>query len=188
MESVSKVVLTKEQVDAIEKRKLYFNDSDERLIDFQYHIHSDSNTDDTKYCNDSECLNDISPIDLAKALLIGYEIEQPKFEVGDIVTHVKGAFKGAKSLIFVGEDLVKIKGEEVTLFLLENIRHATKEEIFWAELGREVGEFREGDVRIKHNGDAIVVCNEDYANEHYKKGNLKGFYPSNSFKPFPTGN
>lgn len=60
---------------------------------------------------------------------------------------------------------------------------ATKEEILWAELGREVGEFVEGDIGVGTPNNRY----EDLSNlsTHYKNGSLKGFYPANSFIKFP---
>jgi hypothetical protein len=76
----------------------------------------------------------------------------------------------------------------VRWYPIENTIHATKEEIIFAELGREVGEFVEGDV-YTYNGNHMNVINGssaiDVIRENYKSGKIKGFYPANSFIEFP---
>jgi len=188
---MKKVKLTKEQEKAIQERKFNYFETDEFLIDFQYFIHSDSNKDDTSYCNEHECLNDITPIDLAKALLVGYEIEQPKFKVGDWVLYkYDSATRMTTKIIDIQYEHNRVQFENVSGWkaIHEIERLVTKEEIFWAELGREYREFRNDDIiilqgelgfKIHHGRQVSVAINQ------WEKGKVTGIYPAESFKPFP---
>ena len=71
-----------------------------------------------------------------------------------------------------------------------NFRYATPEEIkaekerrVWAEIGREVGEFRGGDIGISKNGNTYRDNPSMLSKLHVLK-NLKGFYPAESFIKF----
>lgn len=177
---MSKVILTVEQDKMI--KEMLIHAGKDSLMNY----HSGGFVDSNK-----QCLNDLAPSDMARVLYVagGYEIEKPKLEVGDWVVHIKNGFRGVKQITFKNITLLKVKGDDV-LYLMENTRHATKEEIFWAELGREVGEFRIGDVTLTNNGSEYHIDHEDTVldeKDEYSKGKLKGFYPSESFKPFPTG-
>src|SRR5699024_245521 len=101
-------------------------------------------------------LNGITKDEMARALYIGYEVEET-FKVDDWVTSVSGATC----------QITKIRGEEVwgqwnRLTVTENyikkvnVRHATPEEIskekqrrWWARHGREVWELKVND-EIRH--------------------------------------
>ena len=77
------------------------------------------------------------------------------------------------------------------LYLGYEIEQPTKEEIFWAELGREVGEMKIGDAYTHLDGRVFTVDKPlriDTVSRMYKEGQLVGFYPAESFKRFPTGN
>lgn len=171
----NKVVLTKEQAEAIEKYKLMSWDvSNFIAVKDQW---------TSKYAP----LKTLTVDEMAIALYVGYEIEQPKIEVGDWVVRTKYGFHGVKRVSSIDHRYLKVEEDDVS-YLLENTRHATKEEIFWAELGRESGELRIGDVYCYENGISYSIDNQDrleMVKNRYKKGSLKGFYPAESFKPFP---
>lgn len=59
----------------------------------------------------------------------------------------------------------------------------TSEQDYWDALGRDVAEFRHGDVMLDKHGDYIHGSPE-YAAQQYEAGNFSGLYPSDSFKPF----
>lgn len=54
---------------------------------------------------------------------------------------------------------------------------------YWDELGREIGEFRHGDVMLDKFGDYIHGT-PYYAAMQYEQGNFSGLYPTESFRPF----
>lgn len=137
-------------------------------------------------------LSELSFNDLMSVFIDGYEIEQPKFEVGDWVVR-KGKVQQIKFVLTscaIGQEFY-YETDKIGVVYKSEIRHATKEEIFWAELGREIGEFIDGDVvvmggwvssyKLRSKQD-LLDAKKDYRNKH-----LKGFYPAESFKPFPTG-
>lgn len=59
----------------------------------------------------------------------------------------------------------------------------TSEQDYWDALGRNVAEFRHGDVMLDKKGDYIYGSPE-YAAMQYEQKNFSGLYPSESFKPF----
>jgi hypothetical protein len=148
----------------------------------------------------NEALNDLSISQLARILYEpnSYEVEKPKFEVGDWVVFEKSnTIKRVETII--GQGISGCLNGGCVMAHRDNFRHATKEEIFWAELGREVGEFVEGDVLLtKFDGtievvdDAKIVSkNTCYLNDTLiwsQEGSIKGFYPANAFIKFPVGN
>lgn len=177
-----KVILTKKQAESLEGLKKIQHDQYETLIKekFRGGWRSESYKE----------VNNISFEDFVDALLVGYEIKQPNFEVGDIVI---GLDSGRAFKLIKGESgllgTVRMIGGKEGLISENRIRHATKEEIFWAELGREVGEFRVDDLvqtrsmsrpyKLKSKQDLLD------ANVEYSERNFKGFYPAESFKKFP---
>jgi len=156
------------------------------------------------------CLNDLSIGDFARILYEpnSYEVEQDKFEIWEWVKIKKLFIPFIKNEMsedaYKLERIFKITGIVPGGKILcpdryvhnpENLCHATKEEVFWAELGREVGEFREGDViHTVHNSFFTVSdLNEEVDDFIGKKGvkrkfingNIIGFYPSESFIKLP---
>lgn len=188
---MGKVVLTQEQGDSI-KRSLESNneDSTKVLLLFIGGLLYGANS----------CLKKLSLEQMTKALLIGYQIEQPKFEVGEWATNTdcNQTFK-----VYAVTDKQIVRTEDGPLWDRGNrcrvrfyshtfTRLATKEEIFWAELGREKNSFMEGDV-IYTNNNSIFLINQARAGEDdfisvegAGQMSIKGLYPKDSFKPFPN--
>lgn len=121
----------------------------------------------------------------------------PVYKDGDKIyyykDHMDGRYKGIYTVKKQVDDTVETyeKGYDGVHFGLVNIRHATpedfqsvkneKERQMWEKIGREVGEFKLGDVVIKSNGETVTVRNIDGAKHHYKMGSRKGFFPVESF-------
>lgn len=175
---MEKVVLTKEQAEAIENRS---------NIESALHYHATSRWTDKR----NECLNRLSLEKFARALLVGYEIEKPKFKPGDKVIRLDGlCFAGFKNI----EIVERVKENSITLsndlqYSHDFMRHATPEEIYWLEeLGRkEIGDFQEGDKYVDRAGLTMTAtCRNDIADfkKYYEKGDFKGIYPVESFKSF----
>lgn len=186
---MGKVVLTQEQVDAIE---IFKNNPRDNL----YNIAKRKiNVDPFQY--EYEPFNDMTLDDIAKATYTGYEIEQPKFEVGGWAIRINDLdsynehYSGKKPFKINEVKEYIARDENGCGHNFKNIRHATKEEMLWAELGREVGEFRKGDIVpsmfSKSNLYKLNSLQDDVldAKMDYKAGRLKGFYPAESFKSFP---
>lgn len=133
---------------------------------------------------------------LLDALRIGYEVEL-EYKTGDWVrywktdsipaigeiTHIDHNFNWAK----FNNCIVARRIENIT-------RHATPEEIkaekerrVWVKIGRQVGEFRDGDMRISKENVPTKTKVPDFATGEYFSGELKGFYPAESFVSFEEG-
>lgn len=142
-----------------------------------------------------ESLNSLSIEDMARAILIGYEIE-PVYKVGELVTITAPNSKFGKVYEIIEEQdigvyLLKMESINTMLWHIEEFRHATPEEIkaekerrLWKSIGREIGEFRKGDTFVSTRGNVWKILNN--INSEYAKGNLKGFYPAESFISFDT--
>lgn len=120
---------------------------------------------------------------LLAALVNGYEVE-PKFKVGDLV-HVLGQ-KGLHEITCISEYYADLKGLWGSR-QIKNLRHATAEEIaqekerrLWKSLGRDVKEFKNGDVGVMRNG--IKTSSLQFLEDH--SDDLVGFYPIESFVKF----
>ena len=149
---MEKVKLTKEQVTALEKA---INDYG---IDTTMNDHSPHN-----WGGRLSPLNELKTHQMARALYIGYEVEE-SFEVGDWVIDDEYGFIG---------QITKIEGECIWAYWDDDneekrihekeLRHATPEEIakekqrrWWAKHGREVFEFKSGDL-IDHDHYVVEV-------------------------------
>lgn len=126
-----------------------------------------------------------------------YEVEKPKFEVGDIVIGIETG--RAYRITSVGRNILyteRMIGSKKSSVAIDLVRHATKEEIFWAELGRDYRETKIGDC-ISLNGEYLKV-QENMGCERYKNhishlfakgilinGHSDGFYPATSFIKLP---
>lgn len=181
MKMSEKVILTKEQAEAIN----FFNNSTDT---FDYL--AARKTMGELFHFDYKPFNNMSLDDIAKALYSGYEIEQTKFEVGDwVIYKYDTATIMTTRIIDIQYEHNRVQFENVSGWkAIHDIeRHVTKEEIFWAELGREVGEFRLGDAYC-HNHDYIYTVDVEERIERvqnfYKENRLTGFYPAESFKRF----
>ena len=168
MEMLEKVILTKEQAEIIEKIKR-------------------GNQLSKKF---------------ARAIIEGYEIEEdhPTYKPGDIVVSI---ITGNVYKLLAPHDGGWYEGEVlfsdidnsglIARLAKKNIRHATKKEVFWAELGRDVEEFKEGDA-IYTVHDSIFIIDELRAGEEdfislegakrKSVNSIKGIYPAESFKRF----
>lgn len=146
------------------------------------------------------------PSDVAKALWIGYEVEE-KFKIGDWVTPVEGDLNLPDGMI--AAQIVKIVNNQFVYWNdtnnrnIQRFRHATPEEIkaeqerrVWAGIGREVNEVREGDCiasggkyyKVFENMGTDIYNNHisrSYAISLIKDGYYScGFYPAESFISF----
>ncbi|MET3657875.1 hypothetical protein [Sporosarcina psychrophila] len=133
-------------------------------------------------------------VDLLRAIQEGYDVE-PEYKVGDWIVRLNGTtFLNDKAVVRVDKvsDIHLFYDHDIGIDKIR-IRHATPEEIkveqerrVWAKIGREVGEFRKGDVRItKGTVSGFVRTNcEKNAKDEYENGELKGFYPAESFISF----
>lgn len=110
---------------------------------------------------------------VARALYIGYEVE-PEYKIGDWVT----VFKKTGTILEIrenGEVMTDIKGDKYganQIFYTDAIRHATASEIeqekerrFWSKHGREVKEYRKGDILKGYVGifEVIEITDEDHS-------------------------
>jgi hypothetical protein len=66
------ILVTKEVAEALERRLLDLDGNKERLLK----IHAEPG----KWCDESEALNDLSLMDMATALLVGYIVEKTAIE------------------------------------------------------------------------------------------------------------
>lgn len=136
-----KVILTKEQANSIEK---WINK--EQLIIAKASGFLEHGVD--------EPIAELTMKQLVKAIYIGYEVE-PDFKVGDWVVNTSNGYiklieneREAREANFLNNDYIK----------RHELRHATSEEIaeekerrFWNKFGREVNEYRAGDI-VKGRG------------------------------------
>jgi hypothetical protein len=184
-------VLTPEESKAIKwvLRQIQYKDHPSVFVE----EHMKNNMDG--WIGEAKALNGLHIDALIRALYIGYEIEKPKFEVGDIVVGLTTGFI-YKLTHTCGRDFyaTKLSNGEKSLYVdVDVIRHATKEESFWTELGREVGEFVEGDVVIENDNMTHLIGEYkeeladdlEFAKNYYTKKLLKGFYPVEAFVKFP---
>lgn len=152
--------------------------------------------EDTKVS--ASCMKDISPFELANILIKGYEVE-PQFKVGDLVVGLPtgNLYRLKKEFDQYREDqrfeveFLYGNGNVNTSITTNNVRHATQEEIkaeekrqLWKSIGREIGEFKIGDVRILEDGNSVHITDVDYARAKYIQGTLKGFFPVESLVKF----
>lgn len=183
---MEKVTLTQAQADAIKELRSRDSDywTDENLIK----VHAN----DPNNWHSMLALNGLPLITLVDALRIEYEV-QPEYKVGDVVKYELG--DGLYEIYRIPNDgwahLEGEKGSLVKHVPYAYIKHATPEEIkaekerrVWAKIGREPGEFRDGDVGLEAlNGAWSQTINGDacYLKEKYEDGRLKGFYPAEAF-------
>ena len=129
----------------------------------------------------NECLNALSVSELARALYVGYEVEE-EFKEGDWVTAMhRTGIKSIGRVIDVVDGKVyaiwTTFGEDVTTghghYGLSNVEHATDEEIarektrrWWAKHDRQPWEIREGD---------ILNVNDEYLEVERIEGNTITF-------------
>lgn len=185
-----KIRLSTEDAEAIEMF-LEVKDGDiSEAIDSHAQIYFDY---DDSFVDGFVALNDISPSDLARALLNGYEVKL-EYRVGDHV-YVNWSNRDATIQRVVEGGIVDTSGDGDTIKIdWENnpyppigiIRHATKEEILhekerhtWDKIRRKVGEFYEDDVGYGLLGTPLQ--GKEMLETYYNKGILSGFFPAESF-------
>lgn len=188
---MKKIKLTQEQADAVEEylsgvygdREILVSDYVTSQESFKYSGHV--------------AINDLELDTLIKALYIGYEVEED-FKVGDWVTIIVDSDSNN-----IAYEIHRLEGNLANLVYndefrsywpIGDLRHATPEEIkaekerkVWAKIGREVGEFREGDAYENSNGLTNVVDNTErifIVRGLYEKGRIKGIYPAEYFIKF----
>ena len=137
---MKKVILTKEQAEAIKQIK---------DIDYAINIHAFNKRPGSP-------LAELQTSEIARALYIGYEVE-PEFKVGDWVYHQSDGIVSQITRVNFNKlvpDAINTDGHKGWISC-EDIRHATSEEIkqekerrFWEKHGREVKEYRKGDLFI----------------------------------------
>lgn len=127
---------------------------------------------------------------LLDALVNGYEIE-PELEVGDWILWENEH----TSIILEIKELNKY-GFHKDRYLINDeygsggyVRHlapeeivAEKERLAWAEIGREVGEIRQGDIGEGNTGRLIFTQRE--IESAFSRGTLKGLFPIERFVDF----
>lgn len=173
---IGKVKLTQEQADALKDYLADCKGDISEAIDEHSNVYCDP---DNGWFGDYTALNKITPSDMARALLIGYEVEKT-FKVGDWVFN-----KSSDAVI----EIIAVEYANILNGENCNVRHATPEEIkaeqerrAWKSIGREVGEFRDGDIGVDCIG--FIRRKVMSINEKYKAGDLDGFYPAESFIKF----
>lgn len=143
-----------------------------------------------------EILNGMDAEKLVLAVHGHCEVE-PKYKVGDWVAFEKvigeafvGKIEGFEEGGFLRTDIYG-ETEVKQWFVASGLRHATPEEIkaekerrVWKKIGREVGEFRDGDIGITNGGAESKINHPNNIKLIYKDGCLKGFYPAESFVSF----
>lgn len=188
-----KIKLTKKQSDFIENALSSGMDKEEILNAFAKRNAFEKHT--------NHSLHGLCVMDLARALLIGYEIES-EFKAGDwvVFTYQDGKVAVGKITKFHPGDndhayLDIPLNRDDGLFVncrLCNLSHATPEEIkdekerrLWAEIDRPVGKFVIGDIGIAV--DDTYTYNPNFIEALYYSRELKGFYPEESFISFEDG-
>lgn len=192
---VEKVKITEEQADAIE------------YLSGEYPTHQIvRNALDENWCNEPEehhfnieSLNGMDPETLVFAVHRIYEIEPEPFKVGHWAkaTHEKiGTFIGRITKIDYSDEGEKrawatwntnhgqsaIEYKFLERCSLEEVSEIKKQR-FWNHRGRAVGEFREGDVGVTINNQLSLK----HTKEFHNRGQLRGFYPVESFVSFEGG-
>lgn len=138
-------------------------------------------------------LNEMPLHDLIQAVYIGYEVEET-FEVGSwVVVDWNDTGEKTYQVKEIGKDN-RIKIEDCLFPPFRIVRHATPEEIkaekerrLWKSIGREVGEFREGDAIRSAKGMTHGLRSENdflVARGRYERKEIKGFYPTETFVDF----
>lgn len=184
--NIGKIRLSKEEAVAIEKFLKHGDNDIATMIDGH---------EQGMWLDKYTPLNGLATSDLARALLIGYEVEE-EFKVGDWVAKKDGK-RFANGLLIAKVE--KVRKDYVTHSSnmgasLEALRHATPEEIkaekerqLWKSIGREVGEFRVGDVVLLGLCEVKFITNTQDAKKAYERGKVLGFYPIDSLVGFGGG-
>lgn len=191
----TKIKLTREQAEAVKALLGETNEDVSQAID----DHADvfSNPEDKWVTVEFQPLNELSPSDLARALLIGYEVEPEPLKINDWVTeHVGDGFRTGKITGFTNKGwFVQFLSFDTNEYYFESfhavqLEKSTPEEIAeeqerrkWLGIGRAIGGFKQGDILVDDGGRIYQTFEVD-AKEIYELGGLKGFYPAESFVKF----
>lgn len=192
-----KVVLTQEQVNAIELWLSNYKDKDQLLM-IQYFVkvkEADASTEG--WIGDYKPMKELSISQLARAIHVGYEIEKPKFQAGDKIIHCNEIFTLEEKHNLIDSKVYWSFKEAAGTIDESYLTKATEEEIYWLhKLGRKrVPDFHVGDaIATYEDEDLDIVVSEDcYVNgkvgirnagDWFESGIIKGIYPAESFKPF----
>lgn len=138
VKKVEKITITKAQAEAIEKCVSKEDLIKSKLVGLLEH-------------GKDEPIAELTLETLVQALYIGYEVEE-EFKVGDWVMHELSKWLGEVTRIYEDELNVLRLGDGY-IWNKKYVRHATPEEIaeekqrgWWARHGRNVYEFKEGDL------------------------------------------
>lgn len=153
---------------------------------------------------DCQPLNYLELPVLAKALYVGYEVEEVAYLPGDMVVYKNGGlFANGKRIATVHAHDRENRAvmfdstfnHPLNTMGTKQLRKATEEEIFWLhKLGRDkIGDFKYNDVFVDKDGKSYLLRDAhpadgyrglDDADFWYESGDFKGIYPAESFKPF----
>ena len=181
-------ILTQKEAEAIEWVKQQIQYKDHPSVFVEAHIQQGG------WLGEAKVLTGMHPDTLIRALYVGYEIEQPKFEVGDWAIRISAFdndmefFDGKRPFKIVKLHSNVVEDKNGRSHGHNYIRHATKEELFWAKLGRNFRQFRWDDCLVLRNGETFRVLSdrcEVYAENHFEKSNVLSFYPAESRVKFP---
>ncbi len=135
---MSKVKITKEQADAMEREVV--STENEEVI--RCHLKG-------WVFDENQCLNELTLDELVRALYIGYEVG-PEFKVGDWVTY---NYWGLVGKVVCTSGGISLDNRQNSKLNPNDFNHATPEEIakekqrrWWAKHDRDVWEIRQGDV------------------------------------------
>lgn len=89
--------------------------------------------------------------------------------------------------LWIGETYIPIEhAEKLSEEEVRKIKNRELSEEGFKALGREYGEFVEGDLVVRHNNQRVVVANPRWAREQFLEGTIIAMYPARSFVPFIT--
>lgn len=184
-----KVVITKEQAEAIEhlRSQEYYAKSDERIIS----IHASTKVPWT-HTTKAGGLNSMTLLNLVDALRIGYEVEanfnDSKYFVNKF-GNIGCLYETKEPHVYWSNGSITLKEFVKKNFLEGLTRHATEDEIkkyderqLWRKIDRKVGEFKDGDRGQTRCGK--YVLSPETMRDLYEDGELRGFYPIESFVEF----
>lgn len=161
---MEKVKITQEQAEVLESVKCRVG-NEENIV----RMHVDKSI---PWGQEEYEMNEFNLDDLIKALYIGYEVE-PKFKKDDYVV-IKKTGEVAKIKAhppaFPYPDYLLSCNGYFTSHHVDELRHATKQEIWWFESDRDFWEIREDDT-LKYIGDLYIVDWFDSENVGFKSIN-----------------
>ncbi|WP_163579084.1 hypothetical protein [Gracilibacillus saliphilus] len=156
-----KVKITRKQADRLRETITY---GDKSTL-----IQTIANTPKYELESYNQCLATLSLDELIRALYIGYEVEK-KFKPKDwIYIDAKGTHNNkpmVAQIDFIIPPRLQLDNVWHIFMSSSHIRHATEEEIaqekkrrFWSGIGRDVDEYRTGDIVYDEDKEAMEVIN-----------------------------